>query len=148
MKKDLEYLLETAKEKVIRSVALVEASLKRCPPFRVSKLDKPEKMEPYDALVSRFVRAVEVSIKFFRSYERYQFGEVSDTLRDLLHKMEKASFVTRTSLWIEMREVRNEIVHDYLPEVVKHFYDLLQKKLSKELIKLKRILTSEKLSKK
>lgn len=74
MRKNLRTLVRSAGEKVIRSVSLVEASLKRCPPFTVRKLRDPDIMEPYDALVSRFVRAVEVSIKFFRSYERYQFG--------------------------------------------------------------------------
>lgn len=37
--------------------------------------------------------------------------------------MEKMELITAAGLWLEMRDVRNRIVHDYLPEKLKALYD-------------------------
>ena len=77
------------------------------------------------------------AMRFFRAYERYQFGETSDTLRDLLSRMEKLGLVSSVQLWIEMRDQRNRIVHEYLPEKIKQIYQELIGKMSKELLAVK-----------
>ena len=64
-------------------------------------------MEPYDAMSDRFIRAVEVSLKLFRTYERYLFIESSDAIRDLLNRMATVDLITSTQLWVAMRDVRN-----------------------------------------
>ena len=61
---------------------------------------------------------------FFRTYERYLFAESSDTIRDLLNRM-------------AMRDVRNRIVHDYLPKDIKQIYDSIQNQFGDELKQLK-----------
>ena len=94
---------------------LVEASLSRTP-YDVNQNYTPEEMEPYDAMSGRFIRAIEVSPQFFRTYERYLFVESSDTIRDLLNRMATVDLITSTQLWVAMRDVRNRIVHDYLPK--------------------------------
>jgi hypothetical protein len=74
-------------------------------------------MEPYDALASRFERLVEIALNsFFRSVELHQFGKKSESLRDRLLCMQKIGLVTSVELWMEMRDFRNRIAHDYLPE--------------------------------
>jgi hypothetical protein len=74
-------------------------------------------MEPYDALASRFERLVEIALNsFFRSVELHQFGKKSESLRDRLSCMQKIGLVTSVELWMEMRDFRNRIAHDYLPE--------------------------------
>ena len=94
-------------------------------------------MEPYDAMSGRFIRAVEVSLKFFRTYERYLFAESSDTIRDLLNRMATVDLITSTQLWVAMRDVRNRIVHDYLPKDIKQIYDAIQNQFGNELKQLK-----------
>ena len=108
-------ILEQNRKKCIRSIALVEASLKRIQSFDDSKDYTADELEPFDALCDRFVRAVEVALKYFRSLEFDQFAERSETTRDLLNRMEKLEIITSVGLWFEMRNVRNRIVHDYLP---------------------------------
>ena len=61
------------------------------------------------------------------------FAETSETLRDQLNRMEKLSLITETSTWMAMRDVRNRIVHDYLPEDVKLIYQEIRGKFSDEL---------------
>ena len=109
MKKDVAHLAGAARDKTVNSISLFAASVKRYRPFDPHHRYTPKQLEPYDALADRYIRAVETSIRFFRTYERYQFGEPSDTLRDLLNRMAKLRLVSSVSLWIDMRDQRNRI---------------------------------------
>jgi len=115
MNQDQKTLTDLARRKAIDAITLVEASLSRAVPFDARRSYTPEEAEPYDALCDRFIRAVETSIKHFRTYERFMYAENSETLRDLLNRMEKLDLITSLQLWMKMRDVRNRIVHDYLP---------------------------------
>ncbi|MFQ5685585.1 MAG: nucleotidyltransferase substrate binding protein [Candidatus Scalindua sp.] len=138
MNKDQRYITEKAFKDVFNAIGLVEASLSDLPLFEVGKDYTPKQREPYDALSDRFIRSVEISIKFFRCYEKLMYGENSDTLRDVLNKMEKLNLISSVILWMQMRDVRNRIVHDYLPEVVAEIYRSIAGEFATELSSLKR----------
>ena len=137
MNSDLITLITAARQKVLNTIMLVEASLSRITPYDVNQNYTPEEMEPYDAMSGRFIRAVEVSLKFSRTYEHYLFAESSDTIRDLLNRMATVDLITSTQLWVAMRDVRNRIVHDYLPKDIKQIYDVIQNQFGNELKQLK-----------
>jgi len=68
------------------------------------------------------------------------FAENSDTLRDLLNRKEKLSFITSTRQWMLIRDVRNRIVHDYFiyqTDDLKRTCDTIQKPFEDELRQLK-----------
>ncbi len=65
------------------------------------------------------------------------YGESSETLRDSLNRTEKLEIISSTILWLQMRDVRNRIVHDYLPEEIKDMYDEIMGAFGKELLRLK-----------
>ena len=132
-RKDQTAICQFARQKTLSAIALVEASVNRVKPYQVDKQYTPQELEPYDALSDRFVRAVETSIKFFRSYEILMFAETSETLRNQLNRMEKLNLITETSTWMAMRDVRNRIVHDYLPEDIHQIYQKIRGKFSDEL---------------
>lgn len=144
MKSDQKLLLNSSIEKAKAAIVLVKASLKRCKNLKLKKNLSPEELEPFDALISRFTRAVEVCIKCFRSIEMFEYGENSDTLRDLLNRMEKISIVSSTALWIEIRDVRNRIIHEYLPGKINSIYDDVTGKMSSELLRLNKNLSERK----
>jgi len=130
-------LCKIEQKKAVNVISLVESSLSGISSFDLKQSRTPKELEPYDALSDRFIRAVEICLKFFRSYERYLYGENSETVRDLLNRMEKSDMIESTYLWMEMRDIRNRIVHDYLPEQIKKIYDLIMGKFSKELKQVK-----------
>ena len=136
MNSDLITLISAARQKVLNTIMLVEASLSRITPYDVNQNYTPEEMEPYDAMSGRFIRAIEVSLKFFRTYKRYLFVESSDTIRDLLNRMATVDLITSTQLWVAMRDVRNRIVQDYLPKDIKQIYDAIQNQFGNELKQL------------
>jgi uncharacterized protein YutE (UPF0331/DUF86 family) len=138
MNKDQRFITEKAFQGTSKAISLVEASLSDLVPYDPRKDYTPKQREPYDALSDRFIRSVEISIKFFRCYEKLMYGENSDTLRDVLNKMEKLDFVSSTMLWMRMRDVRNRIVHDYLPEAIEEIYRSVAGEFATELSNLKK----------
>ena len=113
MTKDIEIILQQFGKNCLDAIYLVEASLSRIGQFEPKKDYSPEEREPYDALCDRFIRAVEISIKFLKAYEMHMFGEKSETLRDLMLRMEKVEMISSLDIWFRMRDVRNRIVPDY-----------------------------------
>ena len=137
MKKDYKVLFENSRQKVNSAVELVEASLRNLNEYNVNKKYSPKELEPYDALSDRFIRAVETCIKFFKTYEYYLYAISSDTYRDLLSAMVKQNIISSVEIWVDMRDIRNRIVHDYLPHQIKSIYDLIMGEFKDELLALK-----------
>ena len=133
MTTDLELLAESNREKARRTIDLVVASLSEYRPFDPAATYTPKDLEPYDALADHFVRAVECCLRYFRSHELREFAEQSDSTRSLLNRMEKLDLVSNTNLWLQMRNVRNRIVHDYLPEQTAQMYSEISGPYGKEL---------------
>ncbi|MCX6150748.1 MAG: nucleotidyltransferase substrate binding protein [Ignavibacteriales bacterium] len=137
MKNNYKILFENSKQKVISSIGLVEASLIGLEKYIINKKYNPKELEPYDALSDRFIRAVETCIKFFKTYEYYLYTFSSDTYRDLLLNMEKQKIISAVEIWVDMRDIRNRIVHDYLPYEIQNIYDLLMGAFKDELNNVK-----------
>lgn len=137
MQNNYKALLQNTKIKASASIELIEASLSAYSPFDESKNYSPKELEPYDALSDRFIRAVETCIKFFVSYEYYLYAYKSDTYRDLLQNMVKVNIISSVSIWINMRDVRNRVVHEYLPGQIKDMYMLISGEFKEELLSTK-----------
>jgi hypothetical protein len=137
MTEDQELLTARDRSKAIRALAIFAASLETYVPFDSKKKYSAKQLEPYDALSDGFIRAVESSIRFFRSHERSLYAEYSDSLRDLLNRMHKLDLITALTLWFEMRDLRNRLVHQYLPEQLEGFYALITGPFKVELLRLK-----------
>jgi uncharacterized protein YutE (UPF0331/DUF86 family) len=70
-----------------------------------------------------------------RSLEMAQFAEQSESTRSLLDRMEKLGIVSSAGLWMQMRNIRNRIVHDYLPQQVADMFELLLSRFGPELLR-------------
>ena len=46
--------------------------------------------------------------------------------------------ISSVEIWIDMRDVRNRIVHDYLPDQVKNIYDEVMTRFKDELLTAKK----------
>lgn len=137
MNTDQRLMTTRSLKQALEALHLVLASINAYVPFNTAKKYTPEEREPYDAMCDRFIRAIEICIKFFRSYELMVEGVNSETIRDMLNKMERLGFISSTLTWMEMRDVRNRIVHDYLPEDVERIYKSITGEFGKEILRLK-----------
>jgi uncharacterized protein YutE (UPF0331/DUF86 family) len=145
MNDDQKIIAHKALKQALDSISLIEASLSAYIPYDPKRKYTPKEQEPFDALCDRFIRAVEICLKFFRSYEKLLEGVNSETIRDLLNKMEKFKIIESTALWLEMRDVRNRIVHDYMPDDIERIYSSIAGAFGKELLKVKEEVTNLKL---
>jgi hypothetical protein len=83
-----------------------------------------------------------VAIKFFRTYEYYLQAQQSQTLRDGLHQMEKTGLISDIDIWLDMGDVRNRIVQDYIPEKIAEMYLLVRTHFYQELLRLNNKINS------
>lgn len=131
--KNYDELLANAKIRVNKTLILVESSLVKIDKYKLNYIYTPDELEPYDALCDRFIRCVEMFAKFFKTYDSYKSIVKAPTYRDLVNVMEKLEIVTNTPIWMSMRDVRNRIVHDYLPEQTKDMFDSIMAEFYDEL---------------
>ena len=115
-------LLSASKDKLATALEILFASVDAYAPFDPARRYTPKEREPYDALTDRYLRAFESSLKFFRTLERFREAAPSESFRDLLQRMEKYGVISGAALWIEMRDTRNRIAHEYLPEDLAKIY--------------------------
>lgn len=77
-----------------------------------SPLSDPE-FDAFETLTSRFARVSDMVLqKVFRSIDRLEL-EDGGTLLDVLNRAEKRGLVTSADQFRELRELRNEIAHEY-----------------------------------
>ena len=133
MNQEIKAIAGSNRQKAIKAIQLVFASLADYKPFDPKRAYTPKELEPYDALADRFVRVVECVLRYFRSYEMLEFAEQSDSTRALLNRMEKLGLVSKAECWLSMRNIRNRIVQDYLPEQTAQMFAEIAEVYSTEL---------------
>ncbi len=146
MNDDLTAIADINCQKALKALQLVAASLSEFQPYKPDANYTPKALEPYDALSDRFVRAIECALRYFRSHELAEFAEQSDTTRTLLNRMEKLGLISQADLWLAMRNIRNRIVHDYLPEQTAQMFEEISKVYGPELLSLQVRLDSIRLT--
>lgn len=130
-------LLAAAANRFGNAADLLGASLKRYRPFDPARTYTPEELEPYDAMCDRYLRAVEMAIRYFRTLERSRLALNSESYRDLLGNVAKWGLVSDVDLWFRMRDLRNRIAHDYLPEHLRRIYEAISGEFGLELLRMR-----------
>lgn len=121
----IEPLLAASRDKLRAALTLLFASVDDYPGFDPEMDYTPKQREPFDALSDRYMRAFESALKFFRTWEYVREAAPSETFRDLLLRMEKLGFISDIDTWLKMRDVRNRIAHEYLPQELAMIYDAI-----------------------
>lgn len=115
-------LLLVARSRLTAALGIFFASVDAYVTFVPGRAYSAKELEPYDALSDRFLRAFESCIKFFRTVERFRELAPSESFRDLLHRMEKYGLISSAEVWLQLRDTRNRIAHEYLPEELAKIY--------------------------
>lgn len=69
-------------------------------PYVKEKDYRPEELTKFDAFSFRFVKFVEVALRFFATFEIYLYGEKSESLRNRLLKLDGAGFISEGEIWL------------------------------------------------
>lgn len=91
-------------------------SYDRCKKLSLHELLKEKDLIEFEALSSRFGRLVDLLIhKFFRTLDLVELTE-GGSLLDVIHRAEKRGLIDADFDARALKDLRNEIVHDYLLE--------------------------------
>ncbi|MEK7692195.1 MAG: hypothetical protein AAB425_14360 [Bdellovibrionota bacterium] len=102
---------------VAASKILTQSLQRAAPLFKkpLSDLD-PAAQETLEALASRYARLSDlITHKIFRTLDQIELVD-DGSLLDRLNRAEKRKLIDSASTWRELRELRNEIAHEYVVE--------------------------------
>ncbi|MCF6281509.1 MAG: hypothetical protein L3J28_04730 [Candidatus Polarisedimenticolaceae bacterium] len=78
--------------------------------------------ERLEALAARFARLSDILIqKLFRAVDAIELVD-EGTILDRLQRMEKRAIIQSAAEWRQIRELRNQVAHDYVVENLSQFY--------------------------
>jgi uncharacterized protein YutE (UPF0331/DUF86 family) len=112
VKKILQYL-ELTFNQADEAMNHLNISVERCKPFINNEIFTEEQLIELEALTGRFARASDVLIqKIFKTIERLD-GVAPGTVRDRILQAEKNGIISDAKIFIEIRDKRNTIAHEY-----------------------------------
>ncbi len=124
--KDYLEILDKSLSDLDKSLEWLGKSYQKCSIIGIKKkYDEPE-LEAFETLCNRFGRAVDMIImKVLRNIDFVEFEETG-TLLDVVNRAEKRGLVENVDLLRAMKDLRNELVHEYLEEdYMKKFEEVL-----------------------
>ncbi len=77
-----------------------------------------EDMESFDSLTSKFARTSDILLQKIMRTIWALLHEPTMPLIDVLNKAEKLGIILSSDQLIEIRDIRNQIAHEYLPEAI------------------------------
>ncbi len=104
------------------AASLLDYSYRKCSKIGIMKEYTEEELESFDSLTSRFSRLSDLLIqKIFKIIEKADL-EIEGGIRDRINKAEKKGLITDADTFVEIRELRNTIAHEYIPEAYKEIF--------------------------
>jgi hypothetical protein len=102
-------------------------SFDKCSAIGIKETYEPEELESFEAFTGRFARLSDILIqKILRLVDELDL-DTQGTIRDRINRAEKKELIASSDVFVEIRMVRNDIAHEYLPEAI---HDIFVKVLS------------------
>lgn len=81
-----------------------------------------EELDHLEGLTSRFARLSDILIqKIFRLIDELDLDQPG-TVRDRINRAEKKGLIVSTAIFVDIRDLRNDIAHEYLPSELNNMY--------------------------
>ena len=101
-------------------------SFNKCTAIGIKESYEPEELESFESFTGRFARLSDILIqKIFRLVDELDL-DTQGTIRDRINRAEKKELIVSSDVFVEIRMVRNDIAHEYLPEAI---HDIFEKVL-------------------
>ena len=97
-------------------------SFTKCSKIGIKTTYEPEELESFESLTGRFARLSDILIqKVFRLIDQLDLDS-EGTVRDRINRAEKKELIVSADAFVEIRMVRNDIAHEYLPEAIQEIF--------------------------
>jgi len=100
------------------SIESLNLSVVKCRKIGFKHIPTFEEMESFDSLTSKFARTSDIYIQKILRGTWVLLHEPYAPLIDMLNKSEKTGIIYSADKLLEIRELRNQIAHEYIPETV------------------------------
>jgi hypothetical protein len=102
--------------------SILEYSYKKCLKIKIKDQLSFKELDAFENLASRFARLSDIVIqKVIKTIHAINLDDVT-TVRDSINAAEKMNLINSAGVMIEMRELRNSIVHEYMPDAIKSIF--------------------------
>lgn len=102
--------------------SILEYSYNKCLEIGTKQDYEIKELDAFENLISRFARLNDIIIqKVLRTIHSIDLDEVN-TVRDSINLSEKKNLIENARDMIEMRELRNAILHEYIPDAIKTIF--------------------------
>jgi light-regulated signal transduction histidine kinase (bacteriophytochrome) len=119
----LQVLLENSEE-LEKAARVLQRSYRKCQNITVPfSVDDDEKLETIEALTARFARATDLVTQRMSKSLIMVLREDARTLIDRLNVMEKVGATQSARVLVEIRDIRNEIAHEYTSEGIQKMFE-------------------------
>ena len=97
-------------------------SFNKCTKIGIKSAYEPEELESFESFTGRFARLSDILIqKVLRLVDEMDL-ESQGTIRDRINRAEKKELIASSDVFVEIRMVRNDIAHEYLPEAIQEIF--------------------------
>ena len=103
---------------LIRSLDSLKLSVEKVSDIGQKKEYTFEELESFDSLTSKYARTSDIFLQKIIRTIWALLHETQMPLIDVLNKAEKLSIIDSSDQLIEIRDIRNQIAHEYLPEAI------------------------------
>lgn len=122
MTDQLKLLLEKELRILADATDVLQYSFDKCSRIGIKSSYLPEELESFESLTGRFARLSDILIqKLFRLVDQLDL-ESQGTVRDRINRAEKKDLIDSAEVFVEIRMVRNDIAHEYLPEAIHEIF--------------------------
>ncbi len=109
------------------AVKILNHSYKMCQKIGVKSEYPIEELDHFEALTSRFARLSDLLIqKIFRLIDELDL-ETPGTVRDRINRAEKKGLIPNAEIFVNIRLLRNDIAHEYMPEAIQQIFQRVMK---------------------
>lgn len=112
-------LLESEWELLQASVGTLELSIRKCQAIGIKDSYTFEELESFDSLTSKYNRTSDIFTQKVLRTVWILIHESFAPFIDMMNKCEKMLIIHSADQMIEIRDMRNQITHEYIPEAIR-----------------------------
>ena len=115
-------LLENELKVLVDAREVLRYSFNKCSSIGIKESYEPEELESFESFTGRFARLSDILIqKIFRLVDELDL-DTQGTIRDRINRAEKKELIVSSDVFVEIRMIRNDIAHEYLPEAIHEIF--------------------------
>ena len=107
---------------LLQSIQTLEKSLEKCKKIGGKDNYSFEEMESFDSLTSKFARTSDIYTQKVLRTVLILLRESQNTFIDMVNKAEQIELINSADNLINIRDLRNEIAHEYIEEELFEIY--------------------------